>query len=79
MTCVNCGCRYVCMCGGLCQHRVELIRVSSPHMCVCVCEQDNKITRIANLKHLVNLQVLSLGANKITDFGDMKVSTSAVS
>lgn len=64
------------MCGGLCQHRVELIRFASP---TWVREQDNKITRIANLKHLVNLQVLSLGANKITDFGDMKVSTSGVS
>ena len=65
------------MCGGL----VSIVLNSSVfhRQRVCVREQDNKITRIANLKHLVNLQVLSLGANKITDFGDMKVSTSGVS
>ena len=41
--------------------------VSSP-----IAMQDNRITRIGGVEHLVNLQVFFLGGNRIADFKDMQ-------
>jgi hypothetical protein len=54
------------------------------HVGTCVCMgvrrgtahcflQDNKITRLSGVEHLVNLQVLALGFNQISEFRDIQV------
>ena len=62
-----------------------LVLVVNVYCCVACCldlrglVQDNSIARISGVEHLVNLQVLALGRNQISEFRDVQVCCMYVS